>query len=129
MGFQWLIEFCLLWVYLFSTITGYLFPLTGINPHPTKKTKIVLVHGWMANNPIFYFLKRYLEKCGYQVYMTNPGLLLEDIAISAQKLKQFIDSHDLEDIVLVGESTGGLVAFEYAQHADGWKNVKKLICI
>lgn len=48
---------------------------------------------------------------------------------SAQKLRDFIESKHAEDITLVGISNGGLTAFLYLQHFDGWKRVKQFISI
>lgn len=48
---------------------------------------------------------------------------------SARELRDYIDSHSLRDIVLIGLSNGGVTSYEYLQKHNGWKNTRLLITI
>jgi len=107
---------------------GYLLPLDEILGSG-ESGRIVFVHGWFAQNPLFFFLKRHLVKQGFRVYMTNFGLHLGDFYELAKKLSIFIQENDLHDVILVGTSNGAIISLLYLQKMDGWKNVRKFIGI
>lgn len=121
-------EIVFLFLYFTSALLGYIFPLTNIN-NKSSKNVIVFIRGGLTQNPIYFFLKRYLEKKGYSVYMTNFGLELYDLNKSAQILANYIEKNRLKNVVLVGTSIGGIIGFHYVQKLEGWKKVKKLIAI
>ncbi len=123
---------CEIILYLIGLITGILelfFSLDSLNPRPTKKYPIVFVHGWFAQSLLYFFLKQYLEKEGFLVYMANVGHLLNDLDKDAIALKKFIDRGKLKEIILVGASAGGLVSYRYLQKLNGWVKVKRFISI
>jgi len=124
-----LMEILLLPMYFLAGVVGYVFPLQRVKRENSNKSPIVFVHGWLTQNPLYCFLKRSLENKGFIVYMTNFGLLSSDFNQDAQRLKDFIESKNLKDVVLVGVSGGGIVSYLYLQHFEGWKRVKKFVSI
>ncbi len=98
-------------------------------PHPTQKTPIILVHGWMTGNVLYVPFKKYLEKKGFQVFMPSFGLQMEDLHVYPKQLARYIEKNEIKNPVIVGISTGGLVSIEYAQKIDEWKSIKKLVTI
>ena len=122
-------EIFFLFLYVLSGLLGYFFKLGSINAKYTKPHPIVFVHGWLTQNPLYYFLKRYLEKLGFLVYMTDFGLQLGDFDKLAIKLNKFINDKKLKNVILVGVSGGAIVSFSYLQNHDGWKNIRKYISV
>lgn len=122
-------EFLSLFLYVLAGLLGYLFPFTQINNEATKATPIVFVHGWLTQNPLYFFFKSYLEKHGYRVYMTSFGLQAGDFTIYTKKLSEYIYKKKLNQVVLIGVSGGALIAFDYLQRQDGWKRVSKFVSI
>lgn len=112
-----------------SGILGYIFPLNGINPKPTQRHPIVIVHGWMTQNPFYYLVKRFLEKNGYQVYMTNFGWQLGDLNEMAKRLADYFEQNSLNKATLVGFSEGAIISLIYLQNLSGWNRVKRFISI
>lgn len=123
-----LFELFLFPAYLLSGILGYFIPLNSLSVGGNKGP-LVFVHGWMTQNPIFFFFKKFMENKGFTVYMTNFGWELGDIEQSAQMLKNYIESRNLKNIILVGASEGGIIALTYLQLFDGWQNIKKFVAI
>jgi triacylglycerol lipase len=115
--------------YILSAAAGYFITLESVNPTPSKDTRIVFIHGWMTQNPLYIFLKRHLEKHGYQVYMTNFGLQTGDMNKMAVHLEEYFQERELDNIILIGASGGAIIAFVYLQKMDGWKRVRKFISI
>lgn len=116
-----------IFLYVLSGLIGYLFPMDYVKRGEERKLPIVFVHGWFTQNPLYFFLKRYLESNGFSVYMTNFGLQLGNFESYSQKLKEYIENKNLIDVILVGVSGGSLISLEYLQNFDGWKYVKKFI--
>jgi len=116
-------------VLFFSLVLGYFIPLNKTINNGKKKFPIVLVHGLLNQNLLYYFFKKHLEKQGYQVYMPNIGLLTGDISKSAHKLSDFFAKKSISNAILIGASMGGVVSLYYLQELDGWNKVKKLITI
>ena len=120
-----LLEILLFPVYILCGPLGYIIKL---KPAPTGK-KIVFVHGWLTNNPLYFFFKRYLESKGFSVYMTNLGLMASDFNLEAKNLKLFIDEMGLKDFTLVGVSGGAIVSYLYLQNLGGWSKANRFISI
>lgn len=90
---------------------------------------IVIVERWLSKNVKHIFWKHYLEKRGYKVYLANFSLYKGSFANSALDLKKYIEKRDLEDIILVGISSGGLTSLIYLQDHGGWERVDKFISV
>ena len=116
-------------IYIIGSFLGYLFPLRSLNPNPSQKRPIVFVHAWLSQNPPFILFKRFFERRGYRVYMTNFGWHLTDPEINAERLRRFMLDNAIEDVCLVGVSAGALISLYYLQSLDGWKRVHKFISI
>ncbi len=112
-----------------SGFLGYFITLESINKNPTKDNPIVFIHGWKTQNLAHFPMKKYLEKKGFAVYMTNFGLQIGGITKLAKRLKEYINDRELNNVVLVGASLGAIVSLLYLQKLDGWKNVKKFISL
>ncbi|MDP3987718.1 MAG: hypothetical protein Q8P80_01080 [Candidatus Levybacteria bacterium] len=122
-------EILFLFIVIPTALLGFIFPLTKVNKKPSRKKPIVFVHGWLNQNLLYYFLKRHLEKQGYQVYMTNFGLLTGDINQNAYLLSNFFEKKKLKNTILIGASLGSLIGFHYLQELEGWNRVEKFIAI
>ncbi|MCJ8273395.1 MAG: lipase, partial [Psychrosphaera sp.] len=85
--------------------------------------KIVLVHGIMNTGHVMFYLKRCLEKQGYDCYA--PTLWPIDgnkgIEHAAQTLKTGIEKRfgQAQNITVIGFSMGGIVARYYLQKLGG----------
>ena len=91
-----LTEFILLLIYPpLAGVVGYVWPLAKINSKPTQNYPVVVVHGWMTQNPFYCLVKRGLETRGYQVYMTNFGWQLGDLNRLSRWLREYIEKLDL----------------------------------
>ena len=123
--FEALLEILLFPVYLLCGPLGYFIKL---KPTPVGK-KIVFVHGWLTNNPLYFFFKQYLEKKGFSVHMTDLGLMASDFNSEAKNLKSFVDRNNLKDFTLVGASGGAIVSYLYLQNLGGWDKTKNFISI
>src|SRR3989344_2434640 len=125
--FLWFIEF-LCWS---SNALSVLVPFgfDSVNKKATQKTPIILIHGWMTGNILYLWFKIYLEKKGFEVHIPNFGLQMGNLHKYPHVLNIYIKDKNIKNPVIVGISTGGLVAIEYANEIDKWKNTKKLITI
>jgi len=113
---------------IISWFLGYFWPMDKIL-RSGESGEIVFVHGWFSQNPLFFFLKRYLVKKGFRVYMTNFGAHLGDLRELADRLSEFIKKNDLDNVVLVGFSNGAIISLLYLQEMDGWQKVRQFIGI
>jgi triacylglycerol lipase len=129
MTISWITEMIYLVLYGISSFAGFIFSVTSVAKKSQKKKTVVFIHGWLGGNPVFFFLKHALEQKGIRVYMTNFGWLTRDITKSAEKLKEYIETHKLQDVVLVGASLGGIIAYTYVQQFKGWEKVSALVTI
>jgi pimeloyl-ACP methyl ester carboxylesterase len=90
---------------------------------------IGFVPGWLTGNPLYRCLKRRLEPEGIAVHLPQLGLMAGDHVAIAQRVGEFIEHRQLENVVLVGASMGGIVGYVYAERLGGWSRVARLICI
>jgi len=126
---RWLEESFLLGLYILSAFLGYIFPLSNVNLNPTKQSPIVFVHGWLTQNPLYCVMKWYLERKGFAVYMTNFGLQVGNMDVTARLLQEYIEARGLADVTLVGASAGSLISYVYLQELEGWNYVDRYISI
>lgn len=102
-------------------------------PIPNPAGRVVLVHGFMETGSSFYFMKRRLEKLGYECLV--PKLRHSDgrggLEALAEGLKQDIDAAygPKEQIQVVGFSMGGLVSRYYLQNLGGAARCSKFFTI
>lgn len=126
---QWVIELLLLTSLGTVAPLRFLLPLYRINPHPTKKTPIVIVENWFLQNPYHFLLKRRLESKGFAVYLFNHTLLKGGLDDGAKQLQRFINEQKIHDCILVGISIGSIPCLTYLREHQGWRHVKKLITL
>ena len=95
--------------------------------------KIVLIHGIFSTGHLMFWIKRKLEKCGFECF--SPTLWPFDgrkgIEYASANLKKQIDERfgKTEKISLIGFSMGGIVARYYLQEMDGASRVNKFFSI
>ena len=95
--------------------------------------KIVLIHGIFNTGHVMFWIKRKLEKAGFECF--SPCLWPFDgrkgIEFASEDLKQKIDKRfgTTEQITLIGFSMGGIVARYYLQKLGGSKRTKKFFSI
>src|SRR5882757_2285496 len=89
-----------------------------------KGRPVVLLHGWPENDAIFKYQYQFLAENGYRaIGITLRGFGKSDkpagnydFDIFSKDIQVVLDTLDLENIVLVGFSMGGLVAAHYIVH-------------
>lgn len=118
-------EIFLIVTYPFGRIFSLFFSIPATEPQQT----VVMVERWFNNHPYHKLWKRYLEKEGFEVYIVNFPIYKGSFEESAVKLKEYIDSLSLNNIVLVGISSGAITSLLYLQHQNGWNNVQKFISL
>jgi pimeloyl-ACP methyl ester carboxylesterase len=116
-------------LFTFLDFFGLIFPLSRLNPDPTKQSAILIVERWLSQNPAHFLMKKYLEKKGFKVYLVNFSLFEGDFMASSQSLANFIEKNNLANITLVGISFGSITAYLYLQKYSGWEKVKQFIAI
>lgn len=90
---------------------------------------IVIVERWLSMNLRHLYWKYYLERQGYNVYLANFPLRLGDFHESARHLDAYLERNDLDNVTLVGISSGALTSLLYLHYYDGWSRVDKFISI
>ncbi|MBP9798065.1 hypothetical protein KBC70_02860 [Candidatus Woesebacteria bacterium] len=125
---HWVIEFFLVIFHPILALLNYVLPFDAVKKSKkSKKSPIILVERWFIRNPLHYCMKIYLERRGFAVYSVSFPLMTGNFEKSARDLKTFIDDKKLDDVILVGISSGGLTCYQYLTDFDGWKKTK--LCI
>lgn len=126
----WLREAILLVIYIAAGAVGYFIALGRAEiPKNPNGINIVFVHGWLTQNPLYYFFKKHLKQQGFIVHMTSFGLHAGDIRDTAAQLDNYLRTNNLSNAVLVGTSVGALISWYYLEHLQGWLRVDKFIAI
>ena len=94
-----------------------------------KGQTIIIVERWLSVNIRHIYWKFYLERRGFNAYLANFSLWHGDFDDSAKDLKKYIERKKLNDIILVGVSSGAITSLLYLQEFEGWEKVKKFISI
>lgn len=95
----------------------------------TDNPTVILVERWFRRNILHVIFKKYLEKHGFRVFSINTSLFYGDFDLAAKKLDDLIEKNQLEKIVLVGISGGGVTCLQYLQFHEGWKKVVLFISL
>lgn len=95
---------------------------------------VILIPGYFNNALVFFYHGRQLKKAGFgPIWAVNIGNPFSKIETFALRLKKKIEKmqrkFQLEEIVLIGHSMGGLVASYYAMHFDKNNLVKQIISL
>jgi triacylglycerol esterase/lipase EstA (alpha/beta hydrolase family) len=104
------------------------------DPPAARATRpVLLVHGVLVNDGMWFWFRRALSRCGIApVYTMNYGPPHADIELFAEQLAAMVDSiraaTDAERVVLIGHSMGGLVSRAYLRRFGG-DHVVKLVTI
>lgn len=123
-----IIELLLLLSYPLKFLVSFLLPFRILNRKQTQGVSIILVEHWFSQNIYHYFLKKYLEKKGYRVYLFNSSLLRNSIEKGAAELRSFLKRKEIENCILVGISIGGVTSYYYVQNY-GWEGIQKVLCV
>ena len=99
---------------------------------PTKQP-VVLIHGVLVNDGVWFLLRRFLRRrVGETVYTVNYGPPFADIERFAEQLNTRVEktcaATGAERVVLVAHSMGGLVARAYLRRF-GARRVARLVTI
>lgn len=102
-------------------------------PNPAARGRVVLVHGFLEKGLAFSFMKRRLEKLGFDclVPQMRPSDGRGGLELLAEGLKRDIESAygPDESILLVGFSMGGVVSRYYLQELGGASRCEKFVTI
>ena len=102
------------------------FAATGNRPFDNDNPAVVFLHGAGFDHSVWSAQSRYLASQGYAVlapdlpgHGNSAGPPLESIEAMAGWLGDAMTALGVRDVSLVGHSQGGLIALEFAAHADG----------
>lgn len=104
-------------------------PLDKVNNHDSQKPTIIIIEQWFVQTVSHVFLKSYLEKRNFKVYMFNFNPVHGGFDDGAYHLRKFINKQKIKDCILVGISMGAVTSYVYAQRFGGWKKVKKIVSL
>ena len=140
--FHFFLEYCsygialvlLLADYIYNYIIKHFKPEKTSTPISEEKPPILLIHGYMMRGWTLIYLKKRLQKDGWNnVYTWNYIPPLKKIEYYAGELKSKVNDILKETsqakIILICHSMGGLLARHYISHLKGKSYVEKLITI
>ncbi|MDF2700315.1 MAG: alpha/beta superfamily hydrolase [Haloplasmataceae bacterium] len=104
--------------------------------NPEGRKTILFLHGWPLSQKAFEYQYNILPSMGYRCIgidtrgFGNSDKPWENYDYNrlADDIKIVIDSLKLQDVTLVGHSTGGAIAVRYMSRYNGW-GVSKLVLI
>lgn len=83
----------------------------------SSRTPVLLVHGFLCNRGVWWWMKRRLQRDGFRVYTINLEPLFADIdahvAPLARRIEEIVAGTGAARVMIVGHSMGGLVARAY----------------
>ncbi|MBN2479073.1 MAG: alpha/beta fold hydrolase [Parachlamydiales bacterium] len=88
----------------------------------TDDKTILLVHGYLHNEYIWFYHEKKLKEKGFSVYTVNLKNPFSSIRTHAEildkKIKEIKKNTNISKIILIGHSMGGLVSSYYALNID-----------
>lgn len=121
-------EISLIFFYPISSIFAQVVNRKELEGKGDGKT-IVIVERWLSKNVKHIYWKHYLEKRGFRVYLANFSLYKGSFEQSAVLLQKYLEKRNLNNIILVGISSGALTSLVYLQEHNGWERVDKFVSI
>lgn len=100
-----------------------------------ERPPVILLPGAFGQELVYWNVWEYLlEKDGFHVYPTSfPRFTMSDLTMSAKLLADKVQEvkavEDVERVVLVGHSMGGLIARHYLTRLEGHLHVSRLVCL
>lgn len=104
-------------------------PLLPEQPYDKEKPTIVIVGTWFNENIFHYQWVHYLQRKGFQVYLVNFPIYKNRFEEHAKNLKAYIEKKQLQDVTLVGISSGGVTCLLFLEQLNGWKRTKHFIAL
>lgn len=126
---EWFAEISLIFVNFPSNIVKPFILFDTVNKDGNQKYPVILIERWFSRNVFHIAAKKYLESKGFVVYSLNYPMMKGSFEDSAVNLKNFVEKHSLEDVILIGISAGATTSLEYLQFHDGWKHTHLFISI
>ncbi len=104
--------------------------------NPSGKKTILFLHGWPGNHKLFEYQFDQLPKLGYRcIGIDTRGFGSSDKPWEgydydrlADDVRCIIEALKLQDIILVGHSTGGAIAVRYMSRYNGYGVSKLVLC-
>jgi non-heme chloroperoxidase len=104
--------------------------------NPEGKKTILFIHGWPGNHNLFEYQFDQLPKMGYRcIGMDCRGFGMSDKPWAgygydrlSDDVRIVIDAFQLQDITLLGHSTGGAIATRYMARHNGYGVSKLALC-
>jgi len=120
--------------YVYHYVIIYFIPEKKPALASDEKPPILLIHGYMMRGWTLMYLKKRLQKDGWDnVYTWSYIPPFKNIAYYAEQLKNkandIMNETSQTKIILIGHSMGGLLARYYISHLEGKSFVEKLVTI
>ncbi len=120
--------------YYINTASNVKIFVEDLNPDGTKT--ILFIHGWPGDHNLFEYQFDVLPKKGYRcIGIDCRGFGNSDRPIDgydydtlSDDIRCVIDTLDLNDITLVGHSTGGAICVRYMARHNGHRVSKLVLC-
>ncbi len=94
------------------------------------KSPVILIPGLYSRWPFLKFLADPLSRAGHPVYvLPRLGYHASEIPRAAEIVRELIDAHHLEKVIILAHSKGGLVGKYVLAFLNRDRRVKKLIAI
>jgi len=98
----------------------------------TRRTPLLLIHGYQCNRGFWFWLRRKLEAAGWTVATHSLEPVFADIDSYAQGIARRVDevlaATGASQVILVGHSMGGLACRAYLRR-DGERKVARLVTL
>ncbi len=91
------------------------------------KQTVILVPGWMGRSLSLRKLQIKLNAAGYPTHILPLGFQLGDVRKKAQQLSTYLEQHDLNKVIIVSHSLGGLIGLQALFNGD--KRIDKLLAV
>lgn len=104
--------------------------------NPAGKKTFVFLHGWPGSHELFEYQLNYLPMMGYRcIALDQRGFGKSDKPIHgynydrlSDDVRYVIETLGLENVTLVGHSTGGAIAIRYMSRHNGYGVSKLILC-
>lgn len=123
---SFLFEYSMMFFYPFAGVVNFFISHNQV-VYPGSGRVIIIVERWLNRNTFHPHWYTYLQKKGFSVHQVYFPIYKDSFAQSARELKEYIERNLLDDVILVGISSGGITSLLYLQELDGWSRVRRFI--